>query len=241
LFYSVNRVPSGRRRARRNVQGKSDHLPSVDQCRLVMQLDSWRGGALNNHTWLRRGDLAGLVSVQASQLWDNFRVVIITSGPVDLNSNGSGGYEFRRLSGELHLSPRFDGVGPRPRANGARDVCVSDSLSNSPLCAVAGCVSRGCLPVTGPVRPMVFHDLANQLVVAAKWSTYLTIHRRPPMPPHRNTRPLAGHLRHLQPKRQSAVPKPPGVLSEPPNQPLARQRKPHPASRSLPAPTASLR
>jgi hypothetical protein len=73
-----------------------------------------------------------------------------------------------------------------------------------------------------------------------KWSTYLTIHRRPPMPPHRNTRPLA-HLRHLQPKRQSAVPKPPGVLSEPPNQPLARQRKPPPASRSLPAPTASLR
>jgi hypothetical protein len=121
----------------------------------------------------------------------------------------------------------------RPRANGARDVCVSDSLSNSPLCAVAGCVSRGCLPVTGPVRPMVFHDLANQLVVAAKWSRYLTIHRRPPMPPHRNTRPLAGHLRHLQPKRQSAVPKPPGVLSEPPNQLLARQRKPPPASRSL--------
>lgn len=89
--------------------------------------------------------------------------------------NGSGGYEFGTLSGELHLSPRLDGVGPRPRANGARDVCVSDSLSNSPLCAVAGCVSRGCLPVTGPVRPMVFHDLANQLVVAAKWSRYLTI------------------------------------------------------------------
>lgn len=155
--------------------------------------------------------------------------------------NGSGGDEFRTLSGELHLSPRLDGVGPRPRANGARDVCVSDSLSNSPLCAVAGCVSRSCLPVTGPVRPMVFHDLANQLVVAAKWSRYLTIHRRPPMPPHRNTRPLAGHLRHLQPKRQSAVLKPPSVLSEPPNQLLARQRKPPPASRSLPAPTASLR
>lgn len=60
-----------------------------------MQRDSWRGGALNNHTWLRRGDLAGLVSVQASQLWDNFRVVIITSGPVDLNSQWIRGLRIR--------------------------------------------------------------------------------------------------------------------------------------------------
>jgi len=100
-------VPSGRRRARRNVQGKSDRLPSGDQCRPVMQLDSsWRGGALNNHTWLRRGDLAGLVSVQASQLWDNFRVVIITSGPVDLNSQWDQGATNSGRSPETFISHR---------------------------------------------------------------------------------------------------------------------------------------
>lgn len=175
-----------------------------------------------------------MVSVPASQLWDNFRVVIIASGPVDLNSRSGATNSGCFL--ESSISPRLAGVGPRD--NGARDVCVSDSSSNSPLYAVAGCVLAG---VSQSLARFIGSSdgvsrLGQPVVVGTKWSRYLTIHRRPP---HRNTRPLAGHL---QAETPISCPEAPGALSEPPNQPVSSTREATSrASRSPLAPTASLR
>jgi hypothetical protein len=125
-----------------------------------MHLDSWRGGA-PNHTWLRRGDLAGLVS--ASQSPNCGIISGSSSSPAGLLISVDQGQRIRDAF--WRASPHRDlreSVHETTELEMFVFLILRPTLPSAPSLAVFSRVSpsrwRG-----SSVRPMVFHDLANQL------------------------------------------------------------------------------